>query len=330
MGALWVIAEPGAENGLARISAEAATLARDLGASTGRDVLGIVVAADPDAAATELATYLPLVWAITDPTAAEHAWSAVAAGRIAALLEATATDAPDAIFVGAGADGRDLAGALSALTGLGVLVNATSVTWTDAGPSVEMSVFGGKLITTAGFSGGRGIITVRPNVTTAVAADTAGRVEARADAPDGPATLPAVKVVERVSEAGAKAPIEEAKIIVAGGRGVGGPDGFGIVEQLADAFGGAVGATRAAVDSGWIPYSQQIGQTGKIVKPELYLALGISGAIQHKVGMRTSGAIVAVNRDADAPIAEFADLFVVGDLFEVGTALLEQLRARSS
>jgi electron transfer flavoprotein alpha subunit len=334
MGALWVVAEPGADNGLARISAEAATLARDLGASTGRDVVGIVVAADPSAAATELAIYLPLVWTITDPAAAEHAWSAVAAGRIAALLAAAGaedSDAPDAIFVGAGADGRDLAGAVSALTGLGVLVNATSVTWTDAGPSVEMSVFGGRLITNSGFTDRRGIITVRPNVTTAVAAGTAGRVEPRADASaEGAATLPAVKVVERVSEAGAKAPIEEAKIIVAGGRGVGGPDGFGIVEQLADALGGAVGATRAAVDSGWIPYSQQIGQTGKIVKPELYLALGISGAIQHKVGMRTSGAIVAVNRDADAPIAEFADLFVVGDLFEVGTALLERLRARSS
>ena len=116
---------------------------------------------------------------------------------------------------------------------------------------------------------------------------------------------------------------------MAGGRGVGGPDGFGLVEQLADVLGGAVGATRAAVDSGWIPYSQQIGQTGKIVKPELYLALGISGAIQHKVGMQTAGTIVAVNRDPDAPIAEFADLLVVGDLFEVGNALLEQLRSRS-
>ena len=138
-----------------------------------------------------------------------------------------------------------------------------------------------------------------------------------------------MRVVDRVSEANAAAPIEEARIIVAGGRGVGGPDGFGIVEQLAEALGGAVGATRAAVDSGWIPYSQQIGQTGKIVKPELYLALGISGAIQHKVGMRTSNTIVAVNRDVDAPIAEFADLFVVGDLFEVGAALLERLRART-
>jgi len=330
MGPLWVVAEPGVEGGLARISAEAATLARDLGATTGRDVIGIVVASEPTAAATELATYLPVVWAITDPAAAEHAWSAVAAGRIAALLAADGKDAPeapDAIFVGAGADGRDLAGAVSALTGLGVLVNATAVTWTDSGPSVEMSVFGGKLITESGFTGGRGIITIRPNVTTAVATDAPGRVEPRSV--DGDATLPAVKVVERVSEAGAQASIEEARIIVAGGRGVGGPDGFGIVEQLAEALGGAVGATRAAVDSGWIPYSQQIGQTGKIVKPELYLALGISGAIQHKVGMRTSGAIVAVNRDPDAPIAEFADIFVVGDLFEVGTALLEQLRTRS-
>jgi electron transfer flavoprotein alpha subunit len=324
MGALWVVAEPGADGGSARVSAEAATLARDLGAATKRDVIGIVIAADPAPAAKELAKYLPVVWAITDRAAEEHAWSAVAAGHVAALVGAG--DPPDAIFVGAGADGRDLAGAVSALTGLGVLVNATAVTWTDAGPSVEMSVFGGKLLTTSGFTGGRGIITVRPNVTTAAPAAAPGKVEARDST--AKAALPAVRVVERVSEAGAQAPIEEAKIIVAGGRGVGGPEGFGIVEQLAAELGGAVGATRAAVDSGWIPYSQQIGQTGKIVKPELYLALGISGAIQHKVGMRTSGAIVAVNRDADAPIAEFADLFVVGDLFEVGNALLEQLRAR--
>jgi electron transfer flavoprotein alpha subunit len=325
MGALWVVAEPGAEGGLARISAEAATLARDLGAASGREVIGIVIAADPAPAAKELATYLPVVWAITEPATGEHAWSAIAAGHIAALAEEG--EPPDVIFVGAGADGRDLAGAVSALTGLGVLVNAIAVSWTDAGPSVEMSVFGGRLLTTSGFTGGRGIITVRPNVTTATPAATPGRVETRDSATKS--TLPAVRVVERVSEAGAQAPIEEAKIIVAGGRGVGGPDGFGIVEQLAEQLNGAVGATRAAVDSGWIPYSQKIGQTGKIVKPDLYLALGISGAIQHKVGMRTSGAIVAVNRDADAPIAEFADLFVVGDLFEVGNALLEQLRARS-
>ncbi len=190
-----------------------------------------------------------------------------------------------------------------------------------------MSVFGGKLLTTSGFTSGRGIVTIRPNVATAAPAATPER--SRHGRRPSTQALPAVRVVDRVNEENAAAPIEEARIIVAGGRGVGGPDGFGIVREIAEALGGAVGATRAAVDSGWIPYSQQIGQTGKIVKPELYLALGISGAIQHKVGMRTSGTIVAVNRDADAPIADFADLFVVGDLFEVGTALVERLRART-
>jgi electron transfer flavoprotein alpha subunit len=325
MGALWVIGEPSADGGLARLSAEVATLARDLGDASGGDVIGVVVGADPDAAAQELARFAPTVWTITDPAASGHAWSAVAAGRIAGLLDEESA-APEAILLGAGPDGRDLAGALSALSGLGVLTSATGVAWTDGGPTVEMSAFGGKLVTTSGFTDGRGIVTVRPNVVTAVPSDAPGAIETKS--PAG-ASLPAVKVVDQVSEAGAAAPIEEARIIVAGGRGVGGPDGFGLVNDLADVLGGVVGATRAAVDSGWINYSQQIGQTGKIVKPELYLALGISGAIQHKVGMQTAGSIVAVNRDPDAPIAEFADLLVVGDLFEVGTALLEQLRARS-
>jgi electron transfer flavoprotein alpha subunit len=327
MGELWVIGEPGPDGGLARLSTEVATLARDLGRTSGAEVVGVVVAADPGEAATELAGYVPRVIAIRDGGVADRAWSAPAAGRVAELIDGGATP-PELILVGAGPDGRDLAGALSALTGLGVLTGATAVTWTDAGLAVEMSAFGGKLMTTSGFTAGRGIVTVRPNVVTAVPAGSAGTVEARdASAPDARG-LPAVAVLERVSEAGAAAPIEEARIIVAGGRGVGGPEGFGLVEQLAAELGGAVGATRAAVDSGWIPYSQQIGQTGKIVKPELYLALGISGAIQHKVGMQTAGSIVAVNRDPDAPIADFADLLVVGDLFEVGNALLEQLRAR--
>ena len=143
------------------------------------------------------------------------------------------------------------------------------------------------------------------------------------------AELPQVRIVDRVEEAAASASIEDARIIVSGGRGVGGAEGFKLVEELAKALGGAVGASRAAVDSGWIPYAQQIGQTGKIVKPQLYLALGISGAIQHKVGMQTAESIVAVNRDPDAPIADFADVIVVGDLFEVGQALLDELRARA-
>jgi electron transfer flavoprotein alpha subunit len=144
------------------------------------------------------------------------------------------------------------------------------------------------------------------------------------DAPD-------VRVVERVAqEAAGGQSIEEARVIVGGGRGVGGPQGFALIDELAAALGGAVAATRAAVDAGWIGYNQQIGQTGKIVKPDLYVACGISGAIQHKVGVQTAGTIVAINRDPDAPIAEFADVLVVGDLFEVVPRLAEAIQDRKS
>ncbi len=323
MPAFWVVAEMNADGLLARVSAEAATAARSLAEAAGAEVSGLVVAADPGPAALQLGAYLPRVVAVADPAAAGHVWASIAAERVAAVLG----DDPEAIvLMGAGPDGRDLAGMLSALTGRGVLVNATGVAWTGR-VTVEMSVFGGKLTTTSGFTADGGIVTLRPNAVTAEPAATAGTVERRTA--EGTLSQPVVAVLEQVEEAGAAAPIEEARIIVSGGRGVGSSDGFGLVRELAEQLGGAVGATRAAVDSGWIPYSQQIGQTGKIVKPQLYLALGISGAIQHKVGMQTAETIVAVNRDPDAPIAEFADLLVVGDLGEVGRALLVALRARS-
>lgn len=322
-GPIWVHGETGPDGGLANISREVATLARALGEAAGRDVVGVVVAADPGPAAQELATYLPRVLAVTEPLTADHAAGTIVGQRIAALIE---RDQPAYLLAGAGPEGRDVAGVVSALTGWGVLVNAVAARWED-GPVVEMSVFGGKLRTTSRFTGERGIVTVRPNVVSAEPAAAGGSVEPTTI--DGELALPAVRVVDRVEEAGAAAPIEEARIIVAGGRGVGGPDGFAVVEELAQALGGAVGATRAAVDAGWIPYAQQIGQTGKIVKPALYLALGISGAIQHKVGMQTADTIVAVNRDPDAPIADFADLVVIGDLFEVAPALLAALRARA-
>jgi electron transfer flavoprotein alpha subunit len=324
-GAIWVIAEVGADGSLAKSSTEVATLARTLAEAAGTTAAGIVVASDPKGPATELAGYVARVVAVAEPKAAGHAWAQVAAQRAAAIL---ASEPPAAILTGAGPDGRDVAGTLSALLERPVLVNATAVAWKDGGPSVEMSVFGGKLITTSAFTDGEwGIVTVRPNVVTAEEAGSKGAVETAA--PAGDLDLPLVTVVDQISEAAAALPIEEARVIVAGGRGVGGPDGFALVQEIADALGGAVGATRAAVDSGWIPYNQQIGQTGKIVKPQLYLALGISGAIQHKVGMQTAGTIIGVNRDPDAPIAEFADLVVVGDLFEVGRALLTELKTRA-
>ena len=321
-GAIWVLGEP-TDAGLARVSAEAATLARALAAASGGDAVGIVAAADPMATATEFATYLPRVLAVKVPGSADLTTAAAIAPTLSALV---ARDHPSCVIVGATPDGRDLAGMLSALLGWGVLVNASAVDWDDSGPVVEMSVFGGRLTTTSSFSADHGIITVRPNSVTAEHS-APGNVENVTIEPG--AALPAVTVRERVTAGSAAAPIEEARVIVAGGRGVGGQEGFDLVADLAAALGGAVGATRAAVDAGWIPYSQQIGQTGKIVKPQLYLALGISGAMQHKVGMQTAETIVAVNRDPDAPIADFADLVVIGDLFEVAPAIAAELRART-
>ncbi len=315
MATILVIGEVAADGTLTKLSTEVATLARSLG-----DAIGLVPVAGGDAAAAALGGYLPTV--IVDAGAAADATPTERAAVVAAGLEGI-----DHVLIPASPDGRDLAGALSALTGWGVLANATAATSEGDGPTVQQSVFGGKLVTLSAFTGAHGIVTVRPNSVTAAPLDTAGTVTTRVTAPT--ASVAQVNLVERIEAQGAAVSIDDARIIVSGGRGVGGAEGFALLQDLADALGGAVGATRAAVDSGWIAYSQQIGQTGKIVKPQLYLALGISGAIQHKVGMQTAETIVAVNRDPDAPMAEFADLYVVGDLVEVGRALLDQLRARA-
>jgi len=320
MGHLLVIGEVAPDGSLTRLSAEVATLARSLADGLGATAAGMVPVAGAGGAATELATYLPRVTLdgglTTDATASERA--ALVAGALADV---------DHVLLPASPDGRDLAGALSALTGWGVLVNAVGARVEGARLVVEGSVFGGKLRTDSSFTGDRGIITVRANAVTAAPLAAPGSVNEVSSTPD--ATIPAVTLVEHLPAESSAVSIDDARIIVSGGRGVGGPDGFELLRELADELGGAVGASRAAVDSGWIPYAQQIGQTGKIVKPQLYLAMGISGAIQHKVGMQTAATIVAINRDPDAPIADFADVMVIGDLFEVGRAMLAELRARS-
>ena len=145
-----------------------------------------------------------------------------------------------------------------------------------------------------------------------------------------PEDLVAVRVLERTDAAASGPSLDDASVVLAGGRGLGGPDGFRLLEDLAEAIGGtAIGASRAAVDAGWVPYAMQIGQTGHTVKPEVYLAAGISGALQHAVGMKGSRRIVAITKDPDAPILELADLGVVGDLFQVLPALTEEVRRRT-
>ena len=310
-----------ADGALTRLSTEVATLARQLGAEAGGSSVGLVVDASPRAAAAELATYLPRVVAVTAPAVGDEVWAPHAVAEVRRLI----ADGVTHVLVGASADGRDLAGTLSGLLRWGILANANGAGWAATSPEIEASVLGGKAITRSVLTGDTGILIVRLNAVTAAPVDAVGSVEPRE--PAGAAT-PAARVLERVAEAGAEASLEEARIVVVGGRGVGSADGFAIVEELAATLGGVVGATRASVDAGWIPYARQIGQTGKAVKPALYLGLGVSGAMQHRVGMQAAEAIVAVNRDPDAPIAEVADLFVVGDLFEVGPALLAELRAR--
>jgi len=321
MGHLLVVGEVAPDGSLTRLSTEVATLARTLADRLGVSARGVVLASDARDAAAALAAYLPTV--VLDGGVAIDATSSERAAVLAAVLEGGDVDH---VLLPASPDGRDLAGALSALSGWGVLVNAVGVGVGEHGVVVEQSVFGGKLRTESSFTGAHGIITVRTNAVSAAPLDVPGAVESSSTAPT--AAIAAVTLVERLPAGSAAVSIDDAQIIVSGGRGVGGPEGFELLRELADELGGAVGASRAAVDSGWIPYAQQIGQTGKIVKPRLYLAMGISGAIQHKVGMQTADTIVAINRDPDAPIADFADVMVIGDLFEVGRAMLAELRAR--
>jgi electron transfer flavoprotein alpha subunit len=223
------------------------------------------------------------------------------------------------------AQGRDLAPRVAARLGVSVVTDALSFDLDGDAVVVRHPVNIGKVIATLTISGTPAVIAMRPNVVSPAKNPKAGRVENIPPAIDPSTTR--VKVIETRQGGGGKLDLAEAPVVVAGGRGLKAAENFKLVEDLASAFGNAaVGATRAVTDDGWRPHSDQIGQTGRLVSPELYVAVGISGAVQHLAGMRTSKTIVAINKDKDAPIFKVADYGIVGDVFEIVPALTEAVR----
>jgi electron transfer flavoprotein alpha subunit len=243
------------------------------------------------------------------------------AGALAQLVKEVQ---PAAVLLGSTQEGKEIAGRLAVKLENGVLTDVSAL---EADGTATQVVFAGSTIVKSAVKGGIPIVTVRPNSLTPAAQAGAAAVTPVAYELSDSDKL--AKVVERVAESkGARPELTEASVVVSGGRGVGSAENFKLVEELADLLGGAVGASRAATDSGFYPHAFQVGQTGKTVSPQLYIAVGISGAIQHRAGMQTSKTIVAVNKDSEAPIFELADFGVVGDLNQVVPQAAEEIRKR--
>jgi electron transfer flavoprotein alpha subunit len=308
-----------ADGAVKKVTLELLTKARGLGTPS-----AVFVGPAFDTAKERLAEYgAAKVYVAADPELDGY----VVAPKAELLAKLMAEAQPAAVLVPATAEGKEIAGRLAIKTGSGVLTDAVDLRLDGDALVAEQSIFGGSSIVHATVTSGTPIIALRPNSTPPVPqAGSAERVDVSVELTD---SAKLAKVVDRVAvPKGDRPELTEAAIVVSGGRGVGSAESFSVIEALADQLGAAVGASRAAVDSGWYPHQSQVGQTGKTVSPQLYVAAGISGAIQHRAGMQTSKTIVAVNKDPEAPIFELADFGVVGDLFKVVPQLTEEVAKR--
>ncbi|KUI00046.1 electron transfer flavoprotein subunit alpha/FixB family protein [Mycobacterium sp. IS-3022] len=306
-----------AEGALKKVTSELITAARKLGEPSAV-VVGAPGTAQPLVDGLKAAGAAKIYVAESDD--ADNYLITPQVDVLASLVESAS---PAGVLLSSSADGKEIAGRLAARIGAGVLTDVVDIT--DGGKGIH-SIFGGAFTVEAESTGEVPVITLRAGSVDAEPADAAGEVvdvEVPAQAEN------ATKITKREpAVAGDRPELTEATVVVSGGRGVGSAENFSVVEELADSLGGAVGASRAAVDSGYYPGQFQVGQTGKTVSPQLYIALGISGAIQHRAGMQTSKTIIAVNKDEEAPIFEIADLGIVGDLFKVTPQLTEAVKAR--
>ncbi|NJQ06020.1 electron transfer flavoprotein subunit alpha/FixB family protein [Streptomyces lonarensis] len=298
---------------------ELLTLARRLG-----DPVAVHLGAGADEAAPVLAEYgATRVLTADAPEFADY----LVVPKVDAVQAAVAAVSPAAVLFPSSSDGKEIAARLALRLESGLITDAVDLTAGDEGPVATQSVFAAGYTTRSRITRGTPVITVKPNSTAPEAAPAAGAVEQLEVSFGELAT--GTKVVSRTPRASTGRPeLTEAAIVVSGGRGVNGAENFALIEALADSLGAAVGASRAAVDAGWYPHASQVGQTGKTVSPQLYVAAGISGAIQHRAGMQTSKTIVAVNKDSEAPIFELVDFGVVGDLFTVVPALTDEVKNR--
>ncbi len=322
MSGVWVFVE-NREGAVSIISKEAIGAARLVADDLGQELTGLVYGQDVSAvAAAAFDLGCDQVIGADDETLQD--------GRVEALgpllVELAQEHEPAVILAGASVLGRDLTAWVAADLDAGLVSDCIALEVDDETVKVTRPVYAGKLLSTVFVTGGTQVISLRsrafPQAESTGNTGTADWVDVVVDEESIPS-----KVVG-YQEKGGGVSLTDASIIVSGGRGVGGPEGFDPVRKLAETLGGALGASRAAVDAGWIPYDHQVGQTGKTVSPDLYIACGISGAIQHQAGMRTSKVIVAINKDADAPIFKLAQYGIVGDLFDVVPALTEEFRSR--